>query len=539
MTAHTRDEDHVLIAIVGHGDLQVLVDSGHQEVDRESTGALHASLLAALDERPDDSLIEQLPTGAARLDTRFHFHSANPLPRIVAPRLEAVVGHLGDQGIAIRAALLLATRDGKKNEPIAAAPLLCKWLSNTFGLELVGPDRAVGRGQCGWVAALQVGESLQRPGTRDDPVNRQAARRIDRAIAALTLPRAADVALAQNEPAKERSSNVWIIDGGIAQFRRIAEASARLHFHGKGNIRLWGAERGGVMEAARTPPSAVRSLDTRRHVLQLIDRGNFVGASAAIDDELAEDPADKTWVASVRSTAAVFGGISGEIAQDLLEGSRCVRSLLIGLRIEAALVGERYLEALRLTGTFRDVAVRDAIEGLAWIDRVQDHVDRIVLTRDGETLAMAAAEVATQNSTTKNALRQNKQGQWEISVLAANQSFWTKQVTASDQLVGNALSALQSAMDKGGPDDQGVFSNLRYMRNIITHSMLPDGWSDRVVEICNQAKIWATGAAVGSRFLAAEKSCNMLFALGVCDPARVYRNIVERLTNALLSYEIG
>jgi hypothetical protein len=293
------------------------------------------------------------------------------------------------------------------------------------------------------------------------------------------------------------------------------------------------------------PPSATDSYRVRRHVEGLLRRGAFLEAYGAAS-ELEADAEERRWVQKVRQVASyVSGEVSvtdtckaelirplGALVWPLGEGNRVPRSLLAGVRVEAALWAGRTSEAVTGSVTFFEAALLDAVEMAlpdgCYLDDVQERIE-------GDAAAMRAlADVVNDRTPPRRRLPlSDESGIWAYTIGQANFWNWRRIFRpAAREALGNYMRALNTQDAEG--------NRVIDWRHQAVHSVLGPEAMTKIRDQFVAAGIWANAPQTpGEAFLSQELAGRALAAIGVGRAAARYRALVEGLISDLRSYRIA
>lgn len=552
-------KETVLFASVGRTDLQVLTSREDGTLLRLSIGRdlrhAHEALLngTLAWEIDPDAVSYPEPVSNDKLDWkdqglkfppgyREHRGASGKLVLVPAKLAPAVAQLEGIADLRVTSAVLFTTdRDDSTppniyhNEPIAAAPILADWLAQRFGLRLATNAGDLGAGVVGWIDILDGG--LLSPGAgRDSPVNREALRRVEKAMRQ---------ALQWSGPGGWACLSLM---GGMPELKEPIKACAEYLFSGRAFT--WQAPQFTTRDFRwvppdEEPPGAADSYRVRRHVESLLRRGAFLEAYGAAS-ELETDSEECHWVAKVRQVAAY---VSGEVAggetrrDDLIRPLRALvwplgehnlvpRSLLAGVRAEAALWAGRTSEAVTASVTFFEAALLDAIE-MALPDgcRLDDVRERI----EGDTAALRALAGRVNHGTPPGDRQplEEKHGGWKYSIGKAGFRGWRRIFKpAAKEALGNYYAALYTR-DAGG-------NRVIDRRHQAVHSVLVAEEIRKIHAQFVAAGIWAEAPETpGDAFLKQHLVARVLAVLAVSEAANRYRALVEGLGSELRDHRIA
>ena len=558
-----KNEKIVFIATVGQTDLQVLVRKDGQDYRAEigNIRQFHQALLnGALSYRVEGKYARCKPLPNIKIDWNSGKGEAiafkdsscevvreNQQIILIPAKLMELVESIKSDAKPITAALLFAThRDDKKNteytrrEPIAAGPILTRWLAQELNLEISDADGALSGikpGHVTWVNYLD-GE-MESPGTgRDDPVDREAMRRIDRALQAART--CADFAYLS-------------LGGGLPNFKDQIIACAHYRFAGKLKDRRvseydekeqWTPDR-----ALPHPPS--ESFRARLQATNFIEQGDFRSAYA-VAAFLQNDDEEKPWVDALETTKDYMSGLLDnpensmpDAIKTLIEISERIQCLNIAIRTEAALWHENYREAAMLTNAFYDTALFDGIKQLMPTSHV-DNVENLIKGNTHQLQPLEAKLNKLSNSEKYKPLTNLLDGSYGFNSQGQNEDLWIK---CFPNILEESMFDFQTRIYgtqkkfKGrtyGKKATGI--KPRKLRNLYVHSSLKTDLANKIKEIYIGAQLWFDDIPqkppLGHYFLNQKTTRNILKALGIAhEPASYYANLVQELKRLMQEHE--
>ena len=327
----------LLVISAGQTDVQLVVDGERQEFDKDNCARLHVELESR---RNDLTIVDSSSLQRSQ-------HRASQLPsshlRLCTPKLDAVLKYVQNESKRVTHALVLDTRrdpGAERGEPRFAGHVLERRLREGFGVTpaictyLTGQERLEDRGD-----------------QRDAIVRRTIVNRINDAMQMAMMP-----ALASP------SDGIFVAGtGGPPQIADLIEEIACLHAGGVDVHLLEVADpqrAGGRAEQAvrKTRSSPHAALDAKRHALQLVRKGHFVGAWGAVQ-HLPDDENEWTRVVHWLYQWASSLPLDDVCDMDVLKDHRgAVRA---ALRVEFALRARDIPRAVHGTVAFFEAALRD------------------------------------------------------------------------------------------------------------------------------------------------------------------------------------
>lgn len=538
-----------LLISAGRTDIQVYLQAGDSAVlgrIEHDVGGFHDALLTC----PERFAIEQEahsdpPTATLRVawdDGRLHPPPGYALTqdergrlRLGAPKLQPLVQVLrGGTGIAPEAVIVFATArvagPYSGEDPRAVGPMLAGWLAKVLSLEAAARPGDIGRGLSGWISVLQDADPLTV--TEDggqQSITYRAADRIDDAIARLV------------DDFETPPELLLSTGGGIPAIKPIIEASARLR---GAACRVWTAPEGtrpGRWQPSERPTvTALSSLSVRRQVIERVQCGDFIGAESVIPAHVIEEPHEQQWAVVVQRIAAWFAGALDPREADLpalaqVCGDALPNALVPALRTEAALVGGRWLDAVRQTATFGDVALRDAIRRHPDVVRLDPYTDEIAFSSPRPPVTYDA---------TQNALvvrrRRGRQSYWRVETKGAARRGWLSAIETFDRRLATALDDFDRSHTNHGKRVRvdGRALEPRRLRNTDAHAILPVDLVEDARRVFEASGLWQPAASPSERFLAAPRVAPALEALGIADAPSRYRALVEDVRAAVLAHRL-
>ncbi len=463
--------------------------------------------------------------------------------RDAADRLQILASKLGDVAASIErakpnlklvCAILFDTRrQGDEREPIAAAPLLGRWLAERLGLAY-SEDAGVAQGRVSVIRIATGNERIEGSGARDQPVRRKVAQRINDAIAG-----AADL-----------GNVAWLaIGGGVGSLKPVIEAAAALHFGDK--VYQWPGQEwektsSAHLERMSTLPQAAHAvLEVRALARQLIGAGDLAGASAAAR-RVEEDPAERPWVKRLEVLLAYLHGTMAwnDVLKVLqAESSKRATTLDAGLarlygqppkalpeslrpaiRAESALAMRQYVDAAIWTCALFDATLMESISRLDWVEAGPDPIYRRVRIRAGADIP----EVLTREDPPKQAcmLPARNHARVYVARTGGDGNVLTERWLAV--IDAQALRRFSNAVQG---KDKGTLSPYE-VRNMIVHRMPTAAELKTLRQLFVDRDLWASKNAIhelGDAVLGQPLIRDVFAALGSPDPKSDLAAIVSAL----------
>lgn len=359
-----------LVLTHGASDLQILLCDAHGQIwraapDKSCVRRFHQWLLdnahcatvvnlpAMLQDRTHEALLTSWNTNpqSAALDftLRSGNTSLNAAPRyddnhllqLVLPKIApALNAWLAQPNPGLSDVLVLSTdrKLANEQEPIATYTFLRKWLEDKHT-----------------VAAANIQETQYLCGdelleSADSPVAPAIAQRIE-------------TAMAQFYGAGSGPLLIGAM-GGLPPIKPLLNEIAGLLTNDKA-VNLFKPERSQAGQQSHSPLDAVR---VRRQCLALVRRGALLDAWA-MATPFHHDPQATSWVRPLEQAAQLLNGNPVDspastfpALQALLDAAKHAACLLVAIRVETALLNERWLEAINGSQTFLETAFLDAIQ---------------------------------------------------------------------------------------------------------------------------------------------------------------------------------
>ena len=326
----------LLVVTAGQSDVQLVVDGVRRELHKKHCAALHDELEQRASEwrivdspgSKTEAPVEQLPEGELLLCT---------------PKLDAVLRYLDEHHAAPAAALVLETRRDAKAErgdPRFAGAVLEARLQDK-GVEMIyrvaylaGTERLEDRGQ-----------------SRDAVIRREVVQRLEQAVrASLKLVNPSHIVVATT--------------GGFPVVSNLVEEIVGLHASAPVDvIEIADGTKANPPAADRAVPRTpvsepLISFQARRRVLELVKRGNLLGAWG-VAEPLHSDQAERVWTQVVEWLYCFAASLPMPASCDipvLTHGRMAIRA---ALRVELALRAGDIPRAIHGTVAFFEAALWD------------------------------------------------------------------------------------------------------------------------------------------------------------------------------------
>lgn len=471
----------LLVLTVGRTDVQLVVEGVRYEFHKDHCAALHDELERRradwrFVETPipkDRSSIKGLPDGELQLST---------------PKLDAML-----RVITPTAALLLETRrTSEGSEPRIAGAVLEERL-NKLGTPAVRE------------AYLKDEERLEDPSKRRDKLIRRPV--VDRLVKAVR----------QTLDSQKPSSIAIAATGGFPLVGHLVEEIVRLY--ASATVKTYEIA-DGSMSNPPTPdravertsePDPVVSFQARRRALELLEKGNLLGAWA-VAEPLHEDEIEYPWT-RVIDWVARFAS-SQPIPKDcnidiLTHHSMAVRA---ALRVEFALRAGDIPRAVHGTVAF--------FEAVLW-DHLKDHIAERTRNGKGRTIVQLRKEPCElckerdcSKAFTKADAPSGKSGKWYF---------------VNDY--GSGGKQLADCFLKHHAKFCQAIDAIRYLRNDVAHNEPTPDLMENARQQMIDAKLWSSESP--SRFLTQEMIRDVVIELGEHEPEKLCENLIATVRSRL------
>jgi len=556
---------HVLFVSAGRTDLKLLTAEGDTcraiEISKKSTRLFHQWLLdspekyhvqhqgndevplyqKALDEVALDVQVENGVLGLLAKEKEALDLLVDEQDRcfVVPIKLGRIVQELqkrvADQEIEVAAVVVFNTHRNEtykygRDEPFAAGEVLAKWLANCFGLDF---DEAgqYAEGNSVIVNILRNNEDQLAELSALNPAA------INRIVASM-------VHFSQTKDLHATLCGI----GGIPAFKSVIRNSAFFYF----NQRCELAEDTETHQDNNSKPSfnvigqqhilAEQSFLLRANIEKLIRSGDFLGAEAAVRH--IEDKKHEAWIKPIRVVADLFRGVELEDytleddrLDDLVQRIRAskLRCLLPALRTEAALQGDRIVEAINLTATFIDSAKWDGIarclNDCGAIVSL-DEFSRVVEFYGETSFPTSLIECSNDSKQNKVPLTHINESIYKIDTMYPCEQAWLN--LSCPELIG--LNRLINDRQKGR-------NNPYVYRNINTHGVLKPADLQAAKQAFINSKLWkgrVDKESDSSLFFLSQAQINPIFKYyGEEKVNELYRNLVRALVDSLRSFQFN
>lgn len=264
-----------------------------------------------------------------------------------------------------------------RSEPSHVGPVLAKWLAQTLDLDYSGTT--IKKDHAFYINIVEGEEFFELEDNQNYPILRACATRIDQTIQQL----------AEFNP---NARIVLSLSGGISEFQRVMEASARFYFN-RNHILYYRESESTEQKTQKisfngSRVSVIDSLNARNQAVEAVKQGDFCGAYSAIEHldyprspetysaiyDRKKNSEDRfpteSWIIAVRNYARFFSSydleknIQTPFLNELnnqLNSRQLPQCLFSALKVESALKNHRYLDALSSTYNFVENILFDSI----------------------------------------------------------------------------------------------------------------------------------------------------------------------------------
>lgn len=532
--------DTILIVTAGRSDLQIVLQGEQQEFEGRR---IHEYLLEHIEKIRLVSTHRNLPRNRASPISDLSIIAQQMAPqseglRLALPKLEFLLERANVDLRRIGIAVILQTcRDPAAcgpqllrltdKEPIAAGPIMARWLAEQCGLEQT-QEKTPQIGRSLWFDFLRGGEDQSDASFRDQ-INLIAIQRIDQ------LLRQSEAAmLAQGIKAPQM---ILADSGGLPRFKEPLAALVQLRFSGRTTIiHESETQLPGASETGRV--SVQESCQARLIARKLLRIGDIIGAANAVA-HLAGDKREHDWLAPLQQAAQFMRGdpVRGEPFPELAALRQLGHlSILPALRTETAVASGRITEAITQVFTFSESIVKDGIE--KWL--ITGDVDADTppgSIREDLPTAIKKQLAATDPSTPK--ARPAYDASMHFGRLRFNlEAMAETWCSAIDEMAeGGSWQQLNRVLFP-----KNSFSEQRRLRNLHTHSCLTEEDVNQARKLFHDRKVWRDPklagevVPVGHCFLATPHAAGVLTKLTGEKVHVQYQRLIKALTDRLLDH---
>ncbi len=408
----------------------------------------------------------------------------------------------------IQSVLVFSTDRGQGDkEPIATFPLLKDWLTR-LGVSADNIQETV---------YLGPGETLEGKGL---PVSPKIAARLEAAV---------------RDFYEEGLNLILITTGGVPVVKDLLQETAYL-VAGQRAKNLFKTELDQAGLAMATPLDALR---IRRQCLFHVQRGAFLEAYA-VAQPFHQSPEAKGWVEPLRQAATIINGnpvdqtdIALPILSEILQHAKQAACLLVAIRVESALLNDRWLEAINGSLTFLEAAFLQAIDN--WAQKYCSEHDlrtRRMVFKD------TPPDKLLSSSEGKKPVLLPWKGTAPTDMTFRADMIGIDSISTWSQVLGNpAIDALRHALHT-----QKSNGRVADYRNYNTHGVLTQEEIEQAIKRFMGANLWSQGLdnpngrpspgkAFLSRPLVKESICSLL--PNPIEPAQLYQQLIGQLSTRL------
>ncbi len=409
----------------------------------------------------------------------------------------------------IQSALVFSTDRGQgeqgEKEPIATFLFLKEWLMR-LGVPADNIRETV---------YLRPGETLERKGL---PVNPKIAARLEAAV---------------RDFSEENLKLVLVTIGGLPVVKDLLQESAYLVADSRVK-RLFKTE---LDEAGLAMVNPLDVLRIRRQCLFHVQHGAFLEAYA-VAQPFHQSPEAKGWVVPLGQAAQLINGnpvaqgdISLPILGEILQHAKQAACLLVAIRVESALLNDRWLEAINGSLTFLEAAFLQAIDN--WAQKYCSEHD--LRTRRMVFKTPPPNELLSSSEGKKPVLLPWK-GTGPTDMTYRADMIGIDSISAWSQVLGNpAIDALRNALHT-----QKSNGRVADYRNYNTHGVLTQEEIERAIDIFVHQKLWSktvqnSSKSSGTAFIGLKLVRDTIRSLlpNPIEPAQLYQQLIGQLSTRL------
>ena len=416
----------------------------------------------------------------------------------------------GVQLVSLGSVLVLSTDRGLDDqEPVGTFTFLKRWL-----VRQGTPETAVQES-----VFLQTGERLE---SGDQPVAPAIAQRIE-------------TALFNFYDHTHQPPLLVATMGGLPNVKPLLAENALL-LAGAQARNLFKTEHGASgLVPAHAPLDALR---VRRQCLQAVRRGALLDAYA-MASPFYDDRNARPWVRPLEQAARLLNGnpmhdqVAMPALQTILQHAKKANCLLVAIRVETALLNERWLEAINGSLTFLDAAFHDAIN--AWADHALQEYD----SRQRYMRFREHPPSVLRDSQAVKPWRNGDHLEFQAHVVGG------EALTAWGQVLNiQSVNQLRATMHNPTKLPNGHYGKLADFRNFNTHGVMTQAEIDDAVTRFMGANLWSQGVnnpgarpKPGKCFMARPLVSNTIAELAGSDAnaLSLYQNLLQQLEACLLS----
>jgi hypothetical protein len=481
----------LLIITTGQTDVQLITGQSRCEFDKKVCATLHDEL----ERREADWSLGDAP--AAKDE-----HPVSELPvssfQICTPKLDAVLEHMSKHGLTLTHALILDTRRSNKGDPRLAGVILEKRVRAEFGILV-------------WRKTFLEGD--ERTEDQSDPhdavVRRQVVARIEEAVREgiqYSVPQRIVVAAT----------------GGMPAITALVEEVIQLHAGSAIPVELLEVSDGALANPPtrdlaiprRSVPEPAESFRARRHALDLIERGDLLGAWGSVR-HLDGDELEHRWTQTIEWLSCFAASLPIPSDCDIPVLAHKRMAVRAAIRVELALRSKDIPRAVHGTVAF--------FESALW-DRLNEHVISHPTEKRRYAVNPAPPECLIRSDSLKNE-EENRKRPFERKT--ENGDTWYRVI--DDDICGIRLAKHYLKNDWLEKLGKAV-SKVRELRNDVAHNEpTPRLMADASDKMANE-NLWSRD----SRFLTMPLVQNVLRDLGEKDPECLCDGLIATVRSRLL-----
>lgn len=496
----------LLVLTAGQTDVQLVKPKGRAELEKKSCARLHQQL----EDRANAWNIADTPTVKLTV-------AATDLPAgafsVCTPKLDAVLDDLDAKSVHVTHALILETRrdsEAERGDPRAAGLVLARRLRDRLG-EDVDVQR---------IPILQGSERLEdRASPRDAVVQRAVVARIEQAI----RDAAAEIA---------DGRVVVAATGGMPAIATLVDEIVQLHAGGNAAVELVEVADGAKVVpqtpdhavARRSVPEPAESYRARRHVLDLIESGNLLGAWGAAR-HVHGDEVESRWTRIVEWLSRFAAALPLPDECDIPVLRHPKMAVRAALRVEFALRAGDVPCAVHGTVAFFEAALWDGLN-----DRVQRSGDperrRYFRIKSGQ--APSGDKLLRQGCGSD----EDRKRPFELKdTIDGVDWYWIY-----DGDGGPAARLAKRFLNHNGlvAFDKALGSGVRALRNDVAHNEPTPELMDDARAQMREAQLWSGE----DTFLSQSLVQAVLRELGVQSPDQLCQNLISTVRSRLLHHRL-
>lgn len=324
----------LLVLTTGQTDVQLVEDGTRRELSKDKNASLHDEIESRAGEwrlvyspsSKGEKAAESLPQGTFDLCT---------------PKLDAVLRYAQDKEIRLTSALILGTRRNAQHEPRDP-----RYAGQVLETRL----RGYGITDVRQVQFLAGRERYEGCEPRDAIIRHEVVNRLDEAVRD---------AIGDLNPAQI----VVGTTGGFPVVANLVEEIVRLHASSDATVELLEAPDSaeGHAVSRKKVPEPAASYQARRHALDLIEKGNLLGAWGAVQ-HLHDDEVEHRWTKVVEWLAKFAASLPIPEECDICVLKHERMSIMAALRVELALRAGDIPRAVHGTVAFFESALWDHLK---------------------------------------------------------------------------------------------------------------------------------------------------------------------------------